>query len=335
MVIVIGLVTSIVSNLGFGFARSIPALNFWRSVAGVANGNTGVMRTAEIVQEKRYLSCAFLLLPLVFNLGNTVGLALGGFLADLVTNIPGLFGSHGAFNFSNAPEGVAWMREYPFTLPTIVNAGALCFSLLLALDGLRETLSVEEGNRDYGLILTSHRVRIYKDTSPAWRPGYETVQLDDHIEAMSLKKSVKTCAGIALPQLIDPPASPNPSPSRPVWNRDVSAPSFLSLFFRAPRCCFHAGVPLFLSTPHSENNNAFPIFFKGGLGLPSSTIGVWLASFGLLGIMIQVLVYLRLQAYCGTLWAYRLALLMFPFAYILTPYLSLLPTRGLLRWLDI
>ncbi|MCJ1479540.1 hypothetical protein MMC13_008226 [Lambiella insularis] len=338
-VIVIGLVGSIVSNLGFGFARSIPALMLWRFIAGVANGNIGVMRTmtAEIVKEKKYQSRAFLLLPLIFNLGNTIGLALGGFLADPVVNVPRLFGPHGLLNFLDAPEGVAWMREYPFALPTIVNASALFFSLLLALGGLRETLPVKAGKRDYGLVLTSYMILSFKKAIlPSWRSGYETVQLDDSIERSSLEKCVEEPAGNSLPQLIGPPTLLNTAqPSRPIWDRDVLYTLFSFALLPLHNAAFIQVFPLFLSTPHSEDHSASPIFFNGGLGLPSSTIGFWLASFSLMGIMIQLLVYPRLQAFRGTLWAYRLALLIFPFAYLIAPYLSLLPTQGLLRWLGI
>ncbi|MCJ1396746.1 hypothetical protein MMC18_009638 [Xylographa bjoerkii] len=337
-VIVIGLVGSIVSNLGFGFARSIPALMFWRLVAGVANGNIGVMRTmtAEIVKEKKYQSRAFLLLPLIFNLGNTIGLALGGALADPVANIPSLFGARGALNWSHSPEGVHWMRAYPFALPTIVNAVVLVFSLLLAVGGLNETLPGKSG-KDYGLIFTNRLARLLKRTiSASWRSGYERVQLDDFTESSPFVDSVHdpTINGPVRPSRPSEIQAMAPA-SQPIWNRDVR--SMLLSFALLPlhNAAFMQLFPLFLSTPPSLNAGASFLFFDGGLGLPSSTIGTFLAVFGIMGIMIQLLVYPRLQAYRGTLWVYRLAWIMFPFAYVIAPYLSLLPSQGLFRWLGI
>ncbi|MCJ1384735.1 hypothetical protein MMC17_007853 [Xylographa soralifera] len=334
-VIVIGLVGSIVSNLGFGFARSIPALMFWRLVAGVANGNIGVMRTmtAEIVKEKKYQSRAFLLLPLVFNLGNTIGLLLGGVLADPVTNIPSLFGPQGTLNWSHSPQGVHWMRVYPFALPTIVNASALAFSLLLAIGGLKETLP-GQSRKDYGLIFTHRLARLIKRTiSASWRSGVQMVQLDKYTVSNSL-------VGLVHEPTIDRQIRSSRRPeiqaaAQPIWNRDVRTTLISFALLPLHNAAFMQVFPLFLSTPPSPNTGASLLFFDGGLGLSSSTIGTFLAAFGIVGIMIQLLLYPRLQAYRGTLWAYRLAWMMFPFAYVLAPYLSLLPPQGVPRWLGI
>ena len=333
-VIVIGLVGSIVSNLAFGFARSIPALMFWRLVAGAANGNIGVMRTmtAEIVKEKKYQSRAFLLLPLIFNLGIAIGL-LGGALADPMANMPSLFGPLGIFNWSHSPEGVHWVRVYQFALPTIVNAGALMFSLLLAVAGLEETLPGVSG-KDYGLIFAHRRARRMKRTlSASWQSGFEVVQLNPYTESSSFGDAVhdSTC---------DCPIRTSTRPdtqtaTRPIWSRDVRTTLISFALLPLHNAAFMQVFPLFLSTPPSSNVSASLLFFDGGLGLPSSTIAAFLAAFGFMGIMIQLLLYPRLQAFRGTLWVYRLAWIMFPFAYVVAPYLSLLPPQGVHRWLGV
>ena len=333
-VIVVGLLGSIISNLGFGFARSIPALMFWRLVAGAANGNIGVMRTmtAEIVKEKKYQSRAFLLLPLIFNLGNTIGL-LGGALADPVAHFPSLFGPQGMLNWSHSPEGVHWMRVYPFALPTLLNAAALAFSLLLAVGGLKETLPHPSG-KDYGLMLTHHFARLIKRTiSASWRCGFEKVQLNKYTES-------SPSGELGRAPTLDRPIQPRDPPDikvavQPIWNRDVRAALISFALLPLHNAAFMQVFPLFLSAPPSPNVGASLLFFDGGLGLPSSTIGAFLAAFGIMGIMIQLLLYPRLQAYRGTLWAYRLAWIMFPFAYVVAPYLSLLPPQGVLRWFGI
>ncbi|KAF4633407.1 hypothetical protein G7Y89_g4713 [Cudoniella acicularis] len=125
--IVLGLVLSVIANAAFGFSRSIGALMFWRILAGIGNGNVGVMRTmtAEIVKERKYQTRAFLILPLVFNSGMVAGLALGGCLADPVVNLPFFFGPDGFFNMSGNAGGVAWALKYPYALPALSNAFAL------------------------------------------------------------------------------------------------------------------------------------------------------------------------------------------------------------------
>jgi hypothetical protein len=55
MVLMIGLVGTMISAVGFGFSRSFYAAVFFRTVGGALNGNVGVMRTmiSEIIKEKK------------------------------------------------------------------------------------------------------------------------------------------------------------------------------------------------------------------------------------------------------------------------------------------
>ena len=70
-VLLVGLLGTAISSIGFGFSRSFYSAIFWRTLGGVLNGNTGVIRTmvSEIVKEKKYQSRAFLLIPMCFNVG--------------------------------------------------------------------------------------------------------------------------------------------------------------------------------------------------------------------------------------------------------------------------
>ncbi|KAI9775389.1 MAG: hypothetical protein M1839_001244 [Geoglossum umbratile] len=337
-VIVLGLAMSIMANLGFGFGRSIGAVMAWRVVAGVGNGNIGVMRTmtAEIVKEKKYQSRAFLLLPLVFNSGVIVGLALGGWLADPIANMPGVFGPGGVFNISHDPAGVAWMRVFPYALPTIFNAGVLSVSLTLAVCSLKETLPGKAEEKDYGLVVGRAAVRFIKR---AWirkggSKGYMAVDTgdgDDGDEGDVSEKGLNNKpSGPPLPAR----GAPLP-PFRSIWTRNVLYTLFSFALLPLHNSAFMQIFPLFLSTPRVPDNHPAIVFFNGGLGLPSSTIGTWLAIFGVSGILLQLLIYPRMQARIGTLWSYRIALVIFPAAYIVAPYLALLPDHGIFRWFAI
>ncbi|MCJ1485773.1 hypothetical protein MMC06_005948 [Schaereria dolodes] len=344
--IMMGLTLTILANLGFGFAKSIPALMFWRVLAGIGNGNVGVMRTmtAEIVKERKYQSRAFLVLPLVFNTGMILGLALGGCLADPVTNMQWVFGPQGLLNFAHDPEGVVWTRTHPYALPAIVNAAALAFSLLLAIGGLRETLPSKAGKRDPGILLGNIAKRVFKRVFlRSWRSGYSAIPVDELQDASSHDISEK---GLHKPSG-GPPAGSKPlsseTPTATIWTRDVLYMLVSFALLPLHNATFMQVFPLFLSTPHTPKINATdaqsttqsPIFFDGGLSLPSSTIGLWLSTFGVMGIFLQLLIYPRLQARYGTLSAYRLALYMFPLAYLLAPYLSLFAPDGFGRWVGI
>lgn len=74
-VILIGLIGSFISSVGFGFSKSFWSAMAWRTLGGALNGNVGVMRTmiSELIKEKKYQPKAFLILPATFNFGVLVG----------------------------------------------------------------------------------------------------------------------------------------------------------------------------------------------------------------------------------------------------------------------
>ncbi|KAF3920946.1 hypothetical protein ABW20_dc0105521 [Dactylellina cionopaga] len=318
-VIVYPLLVSIIANIGFGFGTTIPAVMFWRLVAGIANGNIGVMRTmtAEIVKERKYQSRAFLLLPLIFNSGNIAGLALGGLLATPTKSLPWLFG------------GVKWLEIYPFALPTIVNAMALTVALALAVGGLRETLpsKIARGHRDLGIEL---RKRIVRTIIRLRAHGYQVVS--GHDEETNIGPASLSTSTVPAPTR--PSTGPGPAPPIGTIRTKVIAMT-LAGFTLLPfhNAAFMQLFPIFLSTPFNENNvePESSVFFTGGLGYDSSTIGLYLSAFGCSGIFLQMFIYPTLQARFGTLRIFRFAFVMFPLSYILTPYVLLLEgsvTRG-------
>lgn len=53
--LLIGLLGTLVSCIGFGFSKGFWEALFWRTLGGALNGNVGVMRTmiSEIIREKK------------------------------------------------------------------------------------------------------------------------------------------------------------------------------------------------------------------------------------------------------------------------------------------
>ena len=82
-VLLIGLAGTGISCVGFGFSRTFWQAMVFRTLGGSLNGNVGVMRTmiSEIIEEKRFQSRAFLLLPMCFNIGTFGGVPLS-YIAD-------------------------------------------------------------------------------------------------------------------------------------------------------------------------------------------------------------------------------------------------------------
>ncbi|KAK3331886.1 major facilitator superfamily domain-containing protein [Cercophora scortea] len=343
--IVLGIAISVVANVAFGFSRSFASLLFWRTLAGLANGNVGIMRTmtAEVVKERRFQTKAFLLLPLVFNSGMVASLALGGMLAEPVVNLPWLFGPGGLLDWGHhgasadpnmgatKSKGVQWAADYPYALPALMNAGTLGFALLLAVFWLRETLPGKEDERDGGVVVGRAVVNWVKQT----RQTADFVELDDMTEAKEAR-----------------PPAPSPLQTTPKRTNYMTKPALRSIFTRwtmaalisfgllpLHNSAFMHIFPVYLSTPPDATHaHATLLVFTGGLGLRSAAIGIWLSVFGICGILLQLFIYPRLQARIGTLGVFKVALVIFPAVYLLAPYLSLLPNTGALsclRWLGL
>ncbi|KAI1644687.1 MFS general substrate transporter [Daldinia loculata] len=323
--IVGGLAVSVLANVGFGFSRSFGGLLFWRILAGLANGNVGIMRTvtAEVVRERKYQTKAFLLLPLVFNAGMVASLALGGSLAEPVVNMAWLFGPDGVLNTSRNPDGVSWALEYPYALPALLNAAILAASLVLAVGGLKETLPGKEDQSDIGLKIGAAIMRWARRLR---RKGgrQEYVRIDS---------SEDTFLGQTQQELEKPLPSMTPIgrknlPFRSIWTRRVVCALVSFGLLPLHNSAFMHIFPVYLSSPPADNSEATFFAFAGGLGLRSSTIGIWLSIFGVGGILLQLFIYPRLQARIGTRGVFRIALFLFPVTYAAAPYLSLLAGNG-------
>jgi len=98
---------------------------------------------------------------------------------------------------------------------------------------------------------------------------------------------------------------------------------------------FNSLIFIFLPAPRSPSPPPQPhnlIHFTGGLGLPSSRVGIATAIIGFIGFPLQIFLYPRLHSLFGTLKCYRLFLPFSPVAYALVPYLSLVPNKTYLIW---
>lgn len=60
--------------------------------------------------------------------------------------------------------------------------------------------------------------------------------------------------------------------------------------------------------------------------MPASTVGVATSFLGLLGILLQIFLYPKVQGRLGTMRSFRWFLILFPVAYFVGPYLSILPS---------
>ncbi|KAI0969637.1 major facilitator superfamily domain-containing protein [Xylaria arbuscula] len=326
-----GLFISVIANIGFGLSQSFGALLFWRILAGLANGNVSIMRTvtAEVVRERKYQTKAFLLLPLVFNSGMVLSLALGGCLAEPVVNVPAFFGPSGIFNSSGNPEGVVWALMYPYALPALLNASLLGTALFLAVLGLKETLPGKEERSDWGLRTGRAISRL---VMRLWNRGpnyHKYTAMQDSEESTFLTESQLR---VEKTESLNATTDSAKVPFRGIWTRRVISALISFGLLPLHNSAFMHIFPVYLSSPPADNTEATFFTFSGGLGLRSATIGIWLATFGIGGILLQLFIYPRLQKRIGTRGVFRIALCIFPVTYLAAPYLSLLAGDHGARW---
>jgi MFS family permease len=320
--ILLGLAISVVANVAFGFSRTISMLVVWRILAGMANGIEGVMRTmtAEIVKDQKHQPRAFLAPPVVFNSGRVIALAVGGCLASPVDNLPYLFGSGGLFNAAKRPDGVRWTRDYPYALPALFNAVVLAVCLVVAAIWLRESLSTKDNPPNSGVMVALSRTFRHNILCQSFNK-YALLQGDDE----SLAKSASSTDGSSTP-------SGQPTNTPALSTRQVRHALITFTLLPLHNATFLHIFPILLSMPIVPDQKSSVFFFKGGLGLASPTIGLWLALFGIGGIILQLFIYPRMHQRIGSLGMFQVASAIFPMAYLAAPYLVLLKDQGPAKW---
>ncbi|PSN75512.1 MFS general substrate transporter [Corynespora cassiicola Philippines] len=338
-VIWIGLLGTMLSMLGFGFSHSFPMAVTFRCLGGVLNGNIGVMRTmiSEIIKEKKYQSRAFIILPMTFNIGVIIGPILGVF---------------GPGSLIGGEDGVQWMKKYPYATPNLMSATFLFFSYLCVVLFLEETSELCKHKADYGLKIGRWiRMHIFRQ-KVAPEEGYTIIPDDEWAAAADMElQNTPTSTEHENNAPWDKLTFRQKLPFRRIWTRNLimtmlshgllamHVGTFNSLWF------IHLSTPRFdPANPHPPNYHPHgPFHFTGGLALPPPRIGLALAILGAIGITLQLFIYPKLSHRLGTTLSYRIFLLLFPIAYTLVPYLSIVPSTtappagaaGFLVWVAI
>ncbi|KAJ6787408.1 hypothetical protein PWT90_04808 [Aphanocladium album] len=342
-VLLIGLIGTSLSCLGFGFSTTFWQALLFRTLGGATNGNIGVMRTmiSEIVREKKYQPRAFMLLPMTFNIGVIVGPILGGLLSDPAGSYPSLFGR------------VRFFRAFPYATPNIVSAVFLAAAALAVWLGIEETLDALRDEPNLGLRvgrrlhrILSRLVATMRGRSRVDDSRGEYAALDSHDVELagasdteaggtSSASSVRGAAAAAKPGRRRRGARYTQRlPFRQIFTRNVILTFFAQFFLTFHIGTFNALWFVFLSTPVYDPSSAtttprLPFRFTGGLGMPPQRVGMAMAILGVIGILMQLLLYPTLSARLGTIRSWRLSLLCFPLAYFIVPYLAVVPSAAL------
>ncbi|KAI9931044.1 hypothetical protein ASPWEDRAFT_34422 [Aspergillus wentii DTO 134E9] len=327
-VLLIGLLGTCISCLGFGFSRSFVTAAVFRTLGGCLNSNVGVMRTmiAEIIEEKKYQSRAFLLLPMCFNIGVIIGPVLGGTLADPARSYPHLFGPGSVFG---GKDGVYWMQRWPFALPNVLSGFFIFASLLAVFLGLDETHEIARYRSDWGRKLGRSLVRALSRRKDRGHYRPLTNQGDDlYIDESILGRSTPSSPARARVQ------SRRKRPGfRQIWTRNILLTLLAHFLLAFHTSAFNSMTFTFLPAPRAPEGSRDGLFhFGGGLGLPSSRVGLATAIIGIIGLPLQIFVYPHIQSRLGTLASFRTFLPFSPLSYALMPFIVIIPRLPWLVW---
>ncbi|RMZ88598.1 hypothetical protein DV736_g4179, partial [Chaetothyriales sp. CBS 134916] len=328
-VLIMGLIGTTISMVSFGFSTSLQAAILSRALGGLLNGNVGVLQTtvAELVTKKEHQPRAYSIMPFVWCLGSIIGPAMGGALAMPCESYPWLF-----------PKGTLF-DEYPFLLPNLVCVVILAFGICTGLLFLEETHPQKKHRRDIGLetskfILSKITGKAASPTNTDKAPRYGFGEFDPltvdpppgyQSAENSPRLSSTTAASIAIDiECLD--SAPNRGLSA-CFNRQVILVIVGYAILAYHSVSFDTLMPVFLSEERSEAKPSLPFKFSGGFGLSTKAIGLMMAVQGIYSMIAQLWLFPIIVRRIGTLTAFRSVMIVWPFLYLVVPYLVLLPDR--------
>ncbi|PYI20031.1 MFS general substrate transporter [Aspergillus violaceofuscus CBS 115571] len=310
-VILTGLTCTMVMSLVFGFARNLTLLVFARGLLGLLNGNVGIIRTmvAEMIPEKELQPRAFSIMPLVWTIGSIFGPAFGGALARPVEKHPEVFGRW------------PFLERYPFLLPNLAAAGFFVVGISTGFLFLEETLAAKKHQRDYGLVLgqaLTRPCRSARSEKKSRSTTTTTAETDEERTALLGQRRA---------------ATGNKPARKPSWAEVFSPQSNLILLayslMSMHTMAFDSLFPVFLHTPPQQLEGnpdvRLPFKFIGGFGVDSQTIGIYYTLIGIIGMLVQFLIFPAAAKQYGVLNCLKVVSIIFPVLYLLTPFTALVP----------
>jgi len=128
-ILLIGLGGLCLSMVSFGLSKTFSGLVISRCLAGMLNGNVGVMKTmVSEISDPTNIAEAFGYIPVVWSVGGTIGPFAGGALARPYGRFPNVFGQR------------IW-KEYPYLLPCLFSASVSALAFMAILGFLKETVN--------------------------------------------------------------------------------------------------------------------------------------------------------------------------------------------------
>jgi MFS family permease len=147
---------------------------------------------------------------------------------------------------------------------------------------------------------------------------YTAIETEDHEATIPL-----------APAIVAPPKRKASLPFRRIWTRNVLCTMLAHFIIAGHLGTFTNLLAIFLSTPVGEAKKQHPPFqFSGGLGMQPREVGLAMSTLGVIGVILQLVVYPMLNDRFGTVKVWQGALFVFPVVYALAPFPSLVASEN-------
>lgn len=229
---------------------------------------------------------------------------------------------------SSQDDGVSPMKSHPYALPNIVTAAMFMTAAIGVFFGLEETLESIK-NTDGSLAKKLwHKLTIHTRSV-------------DHTYAPVRSEEPESPVKMSLSEEQEPSKKQNRLPFRRMWTWNVLCTMLAHFIIAGHIATFTNLWAIFLSTPVETSNRHPPIFFGGGLGMQPRDVGFAMSALGAIGVILQLVIYPRLNDRYGTVHLWRSALYVFPIAYVFAPFPALVGSaefvsgKSVFVWLSI
>ncbi|KAI4961666.1 hypothetical protein J4E86_000695 [Alternaria arbusti] len=314
-IILFGLTNTMWSMLLWGFSLNLPMALAARAIGGLSNGYVGILRTtvAELCPWKELQPRAFSVMPLVWTVGATFGPTLGGALANPLRVDP------------RKPKGTAFLERFPYCLPNIVAAALFTFGISVGWLFLQETLESKKHAPDLGLRTGARLTAFVRKILHL--PTKKQTSGSEHEPLLGQHKVIdsETTSQHDAAHEIIPEKAPR---YRDVLTYQTSLNlivyTLLAMYLQA----YDQLLPVFMHHPvqlADDPTVSLPLKFAGGFGIESRRIGIIFTVFAISCTVCQFLLFPPIARYLGVVRCLRIAFLIFPFVFFVTPFLSLIP----------
>ncbi|KAF2027721.1 MFS general substrate transporter, partial [Setomelanomma holmii] len=315
-IILLGLFNTMWTLLLWGFSTSLPMALAARALQGLSNGNVGILRTvvAELCPWKELQPRAFSIMPLVYTVGAIIGPTFGGGLSNPLRVNP------------RKPRGTTFLARFPYILPNLAASVFFTIGIIVGWLFLKETLESKRHHQDLGLRTGAKLTAFVRKTLGISKKNKE---LYDENEPLLGQRKVITEEELDEPAGVASEIIKENAPRiRDVLTYQTTLNLVVYTLLALYTLAYDQLLPVFMHHPPQaldDPNVKLPFKFAGGFGIDSRRIGAIFTFFAVSSTIWQFVLFPPIARYLGVLRCLRIAFLIFPVVYFITPFVSIIP----------